>query len=354
MPDSLVSPLHNYHTSRNAKFIDFAGWSMPFSYEGTIKEHNYVREDKGFFDVSHMGRLEIQNNDIAILQTLICSDIENLQVGKALYTIFTNNNGCAIDDVVFWKFQDKILLICNAANTLKIKDHLITYSISFNDVTNSTALIAIQGPNAIEIMEGLVDIPDSFSCLQNDQYTYARTGYTGEPGFELCFPVEYSEQVWKAIMSAGAEFDIEPIGLASRDTLRLEMKYCLYGNDIDETTNPIEAGLGWITKVDKGDFIGVEAIRKVKEQGVSRRLVAFQLEGKGFPRHGYKIFKDSEEIGYVTSGTFSPMLEKGIGMGYVANAASKVGTTVDIEIRGKRISAILIKPPFYKKEKIDF
>ena len=275
MPDSLVSPLHNYHTSQNAKFIDFAGWSMPFSYEGTIKEHNYVREDKGFFDVSHMGRLEIQYNDIAILQTLICSDIENLQVGKALYSIFTNNNGCAIDDVIFWKFQDKILLICNAANTLKIKEHLITYSISFNDVTNSTALIAIQGPNAIEIMEGLVDIPDSFSCLQNDQHIYARTGYTGEDGLEIMVSLDYVDELLDYLKSN----NISPCGLGSRDTLRLEASLPLYGFELSDEITPVEAGLKW-TITNTQPYLGSEVITEQLKNGPHKILKKYPQEAR--------------------------------------------------------------------------
>ncbi|MDB4823947.1 glycine cleavage system aminomethyltransferase GcvT [Acidimicrobiia bacterium] len=338
MPDSLVSPLHNYHTSQNAKFIDFAGWSMPFSYEGTIKEHNYVREDKGFFDVSHMGRLEIQYNDIAILQTLICSDIENLQVGKALYTIFTNNNGCAVDDVIFWKFQDKILLICNAANTLKIKDHLITYSISFNDVTNSTALIAIQGPNAIQIMKGLVDIPDSFSCLQNDQYTYARTGYTGEDGLEIMVSLDYAGELLDYLKSN----NISPCGLGSRDTLRLEASLPLYGFELSDEITPVEAGLKW-TITNKQPYLGSEVITEQLKNGPNKILKKFEIDTRAIARTGTKV-SAGESGGVVTSGNFSPRLQKSIGFVMFENQPST--DLIVFDIRGKLVEGKILKKRF--------
>src|SRR5210317_923542 len=338
MPDSLVSPLHNYHTSQNAKFIDFAGWSMPFSYEGTIKEHNYVREDKGFFDVSHMGRLEIQYNDIAILQTLICSDIENLQVGKALYTIFTNSNGCAIDDVIFCKFQDKILLICNASNTLKIKEHLITYSISFNDVTNSTALIAIQGPNAIQIMKGFVDIPDSFSCLQNDKYTYARTGYTGEDGLEIMVSLDYVDELLDYLKSN----NISPCGLGSRDTLRLEASLPLYGFELSDEISPIEAGLKWIV-TNKDDYLGKDVIDYQIQSKEHKHLKRFKLNAKQIARTGSTCTSDGVK-GIVTSGNISPIL--GYPIGFVLFKSNPAGNLVEFDIRGNLIEGNLLNKRF--------
>ena len=338
MPDSLVSPLHNYHTSQNAKFIDFAGWSMPFSYEGTIKEHNYVREDKGFFDVSHMGRLEIQYNDIGILKTLICSDIEHLQVGKALYSIFTNNNGCAIDDVIFWKFKDKILLICNAANTLKIKENLITYSISFNDVTNSTALIAIQGPNAIEIMEGLVDIPDSFSCLQNDQYTYARTGYTGEDGLEIMVSLDYVDELLDYLKSN----NISPCGLGSRDTLRLEASLPLYGFELSDEITPVEAGLKW-TITNTQPYLGSEVITEQLKNGPHKILKKFEIDTRAIARTGTKV-SAGESRGVVTSGNFSPRLQKSIGFVMFENQPST--DLIVFDIRGKLVEGKILKKRF--------
>jgi aminomethyltransferase len=338
MPDSLVSPLHNYHTSQNAKFIDFAGWSMPFSYEGTIKEHNYIREDKGFFDVSHMGRLEIQYNDIATLQTLICSDIENLQVGKALYSIFTNNNGCAIDDVIFWKFADKILLICNAANTLKVKEHLITYSISFNDVTSSTALIAIQGPKAIEIMECLVDIPDSFSCLQNDKYTYARTGYTGEDGLEIMVSLDYVDELLDYLKSN----NVSPCGLGSRDTLRLEASLPLYGFELSDEITPVEAGLKW-TITNKQAYLGSEVITEQLKNGTHKILKKFEIDTRAIARTGTKV-SAGESRGVVTSGNFSPMLQKSIGFVMFENQPST--DLIVFDIRGKLVEGKILKKRF--------
>jgi len=338
MPDSLVSPLHNYHTSQNAKFIDFAGWSMPFSYEGTIKEHNYIREVKGFLDVLHMWRLEIQYNDNGTLQTFICSDIENLQVGKALYSIFTNNYGCAIDDVIFWKFADKILLICNAANTLKVKEHLITYSISFNDVTNSTALIAIQGPKAIEIMEGLVDIPDSFSCLQNDQYTYARTGYTGEDGLEIMVSLDYVDELLDYLKSN----NVSPCGLGSRDTLRLEASLPLYGFELSDEITPVEAGLKW-TITNTQAYLGSEVITEQLKNGPHKILKKFEIDTRAIARTGTKV-SAGESTGVVTSGNFSPRLQKSIGFVMFENQPST--DLIVFDIRGKLVEGKILKKRF--------
>ena len=231
-----LSPLHELHLTNSAKFIEFAGWNMPFSYSGTIKEHNYVRNDVGYFDVSHMGRLKIDNDSIDSLSSLICSDIKNLKHGKALYSIFTNENGCALDDVIFWKFPNYILLICNAINTEKIITHLTNTNIKFEDITKQTALVAVQGPNAIEKLGNILSIPESFSCLENDIYTYARTGYTGEDGLEIMVNIKNLEHLLNLLSN------IQPCGLGSRDTLRLEASLPLYGFELSEDITPVEAG----------------------------------------------------------------------------------------------------------------
>jgi aminomethyltransferase len=361
-----VSPkktgFYDIHRELGAKIVEFAGYEMPIQYAGIMQEHKRVRNSVGLFDVSHMGEFFISgDNALAFLQKITINDVSSLEINQVQYSAMCYENGGIVDDLLVYRLQEQYMVVVNAANLEKdwnwMQDNMLS-GVQMVNRSDDLSLLALQGPKAEATLSKLTDVQLAdipFYWLREGKVDgvdimISRTGYTGEPGFELCFDKEYSEQVWNAIMQAGAEFDIEPIGLASRDTLRLEMKYCLYGNDIDKTTNPIEAGLAWITKIDKGDFIGKAVIRKAKEEGVARKLIAFQLEGKGFPRHDYKIFKDGDEIGYVTSGTFSPMLEKGIGMGYVAAGASKIGTSIEIDIRGKSVPAILIKPPFYKKE----
>ncbi len=352
---------YDIHRKLNAKIVEFAGYYMPIQYAGILQEHRRVRTSVGLFDVSHMGEFFITGDDaLAFLQKVTINDVGKLAVNQVQYSAMCYDDGGIVDDLLVYRLPDRYMVVVNASNLDKdwqwMQQHLLPNAAMVNR-SDELSLLALQGPKAEETLQKITDLPLGdipFYWLREGEAAgvemiVSRTGYTGEPGFELCFPRQYSEQVWDAVMTAGEAFDIEPIGLGARDTLRLEMKYCLYGNDIDKTTNPIEAGLGWITKIDKGDFIGREAIRKVKEEGVTRKLVGFQVAGKAFPRHGYKIFQGDEEIGYVTSGTFSPMLEKGIGMGYVAVAASKVGTPIEIEIRGKRTPATVVKTPFYKK-----
>lgn len=353
---------YDIHRKLGAKIVEFAGYEMPIQYAGIIQEHKRVRKTVGLFDVSHMGEFFISGeNALAFLQKVTINDVAALEVNQVQYSAMCYEDGGIVDDLLVYRLPQRYMVVVNAANLEKDWQWMQKNLLPGVQMTNSSdelSLLALQGPRAEATLSKLTDVDLAaipFYWLRQGQVDgveaiISRTGYTGEPGFEICFARKDSEKVWNAIMAAGEEFDIEPVGLGCRDTLRLEMKYCLYGNDIDQTTNPIEAGLAWITKIDKGDFIGREAIRQAKEEGVSRKLVAFELDGKGFPRHGYKIFKGSE-IGHVTSGTFSPMLEKGIGMGYVASHAAKIGTPIDIEIRGKRTPAVIIKPPFYKKGK---
>ncbi len=352
---------YDIHRKLNAKIVEFAGYYMPVQYAGIMQEHRRVRTSVGLFDVSHMGEFFITGDDaLAFLQKVTVNDVGKLAVNQVQYSAMCYDDGGIVDDLLVYRLPDQYMVVVNASNIDKdwqwMQQHLPPNAGMVNR-SDELSLLALQGPKAEATLQKITDLPLGdipFYWLRQGavdgvEMIVSRTGYTGEPGFELCFPREHSEQIWNALMAAGEEFDIEPIGLGARDTLRLEMKYCLYGNDIDETTNPLEAGLGWITKLDKGDFIGRAAIQKVKEQGVTRKLVGFQVEGKAFPRHGYKIFQGDEEIGHVTSGTFSPMLQKGIGMGYVAVGASKVGTPIEIEIRGKRTPATVVKTPFYKK-----
>lgn len=350
--------LHDTHVGLGAKMVEFAGYSMPIQYNGIRGEHRKVRETVGVFDVSHMGEIEVTGEKaLEMVQRLTINDVSALEIGQAHYTAMCYEDGGIVDDLLVYRYPDKFLLVVNAANKEKdikwiIKNKLTGCEVK--DPSEQITQLAVQGKKAEETLQQLTKVDLStikFYWFEEGELAGApmlisRTGYTGEPGFELYFGNKYAQQVWDAIFEAGAKFDIEPIGLAARDSLRLEKKMCLYGNDIDQTTNPLEAGLGWITKLDKDDFIGADALRKVKDEGLSRRLVAFVLSTPGFPRKGYKMFKDGAELGVVTSGTVSPILEKGIGLGYVAKGFTKIGTAIEIEIRTKMVKAEIIKPPF--------
>jgi len=338
MPDSLLSPLHTYHIENKAKFIDFAGWSMPFSYDGTIKEHNYVRTNTGFFDVSHMGRIEIQNSEIDKLSKLICSDIENLNEGKALYSIFTDANGCAIDDVIFWKFSDHIILICNAANSLKVIDHLIEHSISINVITESTALIAVQGPKSLNLMANLLEIPGEFSCMKNDLYTYARTGYTGEEGLEIMVSLDNLDNLISFLTLS----EVKPCGLGARDTLRLEASLPLYGFELTQDITPIEAGLKW-TVSNKNDFMGSDVINEQISSGNHQILKKFIIDSRSIARTGTDVMAGSVS-GVVTSGNYSPILKKTIGFALFENQPTT--DLLEFDIRGKLVEGKILKKRF--------
>jgi aminomethyltransferase len=350
--------LHDLHVKLGAKMVEFAGFHMPVQYKGIREEHRRVRETVGVFDVSHMGEIEIKgDNALEMVQKITINDAAALNVGQAHYSAMCYEDGGIVDDILVYRFSDKFLLVVNAANKDKDYDWLTKNKINgceIVDISDEITQLAVQGKKAEATLQKLtnINLADigfyhfTTASLGGAQMIISRTGYTGEPGFELYFENRHAEQIWTAVFEAGVEFKIEPIGLAARDSLRLEKKMCLYGNDIDQTTNPLEAGLGWITKLDKGDFIGREALIKIKEQGLERKLVAFVLNKAGFPRKGYKIFRDNMELGKVTSGTVSPILDKGIGLGYVDSEYSKINTEIDIEIRNKKVSAKIIKPPF--------
>lgn len=352
---------YEIHKRLGAKIVEFAGFYMPVQYSGIINEHKRVRTTVGLFDVSHMGEFIVTGkNAMKFLQQLTINDVSKLAVNQVQYSAMCYKDGGIVDDLLVYRLKDRYMMVVNASNLQKDFDwaqkHLMP-EVDLRNHSDELSLLALQGPKAVATLQKLTDVKlDEIKYywlfegkVAGIEMMVSRTGYTGEPGFELCFPVQHSETMWNALMEAGKEFDIEPIGLGARDTLRLEMKYCLYGNDIDQTTNPLEAGLSWITKLDKGDFIGRDALLKVKEEGVSRRLVGFEMEEKAFPRHGYKIFAQGQQVGHVTSGTFSPMLEKGIGMGYVARGFTKIGTPLEIEIRKQRTPARVVKTPFYEK-----
>ena len=353
--------LYDIHKQLGAKIVEFAGYYMPIQYKGINEEHTRVRSTVGLFDVSHMGEFEfIGPKALDFLQYMTVNDVKKLNIYQAQYSALCYENGGIVDDLLIYRFPDRYLMVVNAANIEKdfewLQSHLIN-GVILKNRSDEYSLLAIQGRNAQAMLQKLTDVDLSqvkTYWLTEGEFAgvkmmIARTGYTGEDGFEIMFSPGYSEKVWQAVMEAGEEFDIEPIGLGARNTLRMEVKYCLYGNDIDQNTNPLEAGLGWITKLDKGDFVGRQAIQQVKQEGIQRKLVGFELEGKAIPRQGYKIFNEQQEIGFVTSGMFSPVLQKPIGLGYVIKENSKADTELNIEIRGRSFPAKVVKTPFYKR-----
>lgn len=355
--------LSHIHEALGAKMVPFAGYNMPVQYEGVSIEHETVRNAVGVFDVSHMGEFLITGDKALDLIQKVCSnDASKLVDGKAQYSCLPNETGGIVDDLIVYRLEaEKWLLVVNASNIEKdwnwISKHN-TMGAEMRNISEDFSLLAIQGPKAVEAMQSLTSFDLSsipfYSFVVADfagieHVIISATGYTGSGGFEIYCKNSEVEQIWNNVMEAGKAFGIKPIGLAARDTLRLEMGFCLYGNDITDETSPIEAGLGWITKFTK-DFINAEALKKQKEEGVTRKLVAFELNERGIPRQGYDIVDElGEKIGFVTSGTMSPSLNKGIGMGYVSIDNSEIGNTVYIQVRKNNIPATLVKPPFYKK-----
>ncbi|MBL0176211.1 MAG: glycine cleavage system aminomethyltransferase GcvT [Ignavibacteria bacterium] len=359
-----TTPFNDKHIAAGAKMVEFAGFSMPIQYQGIIAEHKRVRSTVGVFDVTHMGEFEVRGKDaFAFVQRMTTNDVTKLEAGKIQYSSMLYDDGGVVDDLLVYHCGDYVQLVVNASNMAKdfawLKDHL-SGDVQLIDKSDETALLAVQGPKSLDTMLKLTDLDLSslpyyhflrgkvagIDCL------ISRTGYTGELGFEVYFQSDpaLGSKMWDAIFEAGKEFDIAPIGLGARDTLRLEVGFCLYGNDIDQTTNPLEAGLGWITKLNKGDFTGRDVLLKVKEQGLSRKLVGLTLEGKNFPRHGYDIIVDGAVAGVVTSGTVSPMLEHGIAMAYVPSALAEPGSVVHVRIRAQDVPATVTKLPFVVKQ----
>ncbi|RIV69351.1 glycine cleavage system aminomethyltransferase GcvT [Flagellimonas aequoris] len=355
--------LFETHKALGAKMVPFAGYNMPVSYEGVNAEHETVRKGVGVFDVSHMGEFLIEGpKALELIQKVTTNDASKLTIGKAQYSCLPNETGGIVDDLIVYRVKEETyLLVVNASNIDKDWNHISKYNESIGadmrNLSDNYSLLAIQGPKAVEAMQSLTSVDLSAINFYNfvvgdfagiDYVIISATGYTGSGGFEIYCKNSEVQQVWDKVMEAGASFGIKPIGLAARDTLRLEMGYCLYGNDIEDTTSPFEAGLGWITKFTK-DFVNSEALAKEKETGPKRKLVAFQMEERGIPRHGYPILdKDGNEIGVVTSGTMSPSLSQGIGMGYVPAEHANLGTTIYIKIRINKVPATLVKLPFYK------
>lgn len=354
--------LTSTHIELNAKMVPFAGYNMPVSYEGVNAEHETVRKSVGVFDVSHMGEFLITGDKaLDLIQKISSNDASKLVDGKAQYSCMPNNDGGIVDDLIIYRFnEEKYLLVVNASNIEKDWNwisHHNTMNATMRDLSDEYSLLAIQGPKAAEAMQSLTDVDLSaikfytfevapFAGVEN--VIISATGYTGSGGFEIYCKNEDAQKIWDKVFEAGADFGIKPIGLAARDTLRLEMGFCLYGNDIDDTTSPIEAGLGWITKFTK-DFVNSEALKEQKEQGPKRKLVGFELDDRGIPRQGYDIVDNNGKvIGVVTSGTMSPSLEKGIGLGYVPTEVAAPGSKINIQVRKKALPATVVKLPFYK------
>jgi aminomethyltransferase len=354
---------YNIHEKLGAKIVEFAGYLMPIQYSSIIAEHKAVRNSVGVFDVSHMGEIIIEGEKaLEFVQYITTNDASKLVPGKVQYSAMCYPDGGIIDDLLVYKISEtNFMLVVNASNIEKDFNWMVEnnkFGVELKNQSDEYSLLAVQGPYAKEVVQKL--------CLEElelEYYTFkvgkisdvemiiSRTGYTGELGYELYFKAdEYAaEKIWNDLFNEGKEFDIQPVGLGARDTLRLEMGYCLYGNDIDETTNPLEAGLGWITKLNKENFISKEELVKIKSNGLKRKLTAFTSNEKAFPRHGYELSVNGNNVGTITSGTVSPILEKPIALGYISTENSKEGSAVNFLIRGKEIPAKVVKLPFVKK-----
>jgi aminomethyltransferase len=363
MADALKrTPLFEEHQRLGGKIVPFAGYEMPVQYPaGIIAEHQAVRRAAGLFDVSHMGELDVRGPDAErFLQYVTTNDVTKLVPGQAQYSAICREDGGVLDDCIVYRFDDHYMVVVNASNLDKDRDwiqsHTGGFDVTVTDHSDETGLVALQGPASQGILQRLTDTDlDGIGYYHFVEGSVAgvpcvisRTGYTGEDGFELYLPADRTAEVWRRVMEAGQQDGLQPAGLGARDSLRLEMGYALYGNDMDERRTPLEAGLAWITKLDKGDFIGRDALLQQKERGVSQRLIGFICQERGFPRHGYAVHVDGEPAGEVTSGVVSPMLQQGVGMCYVPAAVARPGRRVDIMVRDKPIPAELVRPPFYR------
>ena len=359
MTDLLKTPLHDIHKRLGAKMVPYAGWEMPVQYPtGIMAEHQAVRTKVGIFDVSHMGEIEVTGPDRnAFVNRITCNDVSVLEPGQVQYSGILTKEGTFVDDCTVYRFDDKLMIVVNAANTAAAWEHIVDQkggaNIRLKDISNDVGLIAVQGPEAEATLQPLSSIPlSSIKYYHFDtgkiagcQCFISRTGYTGEDGFELYCRWRDTPVIWEALLAAGAP----PIGLGARDSLRLEMGYALYGNEIDRTITPLEATLAWIVKLDKGaPFVGADALRAQKARGVTRKLVGFRLDGRGIARHGYPVWYDGKPVDVVRSGTQSPSLSVSIGTTFLPADVAKVGTRFEVECRGERIPAEVVGRPFWK------
>lgn len=357
------TPLIERHRALGARLIEFAGWLMPVQYGGIIEEHRAVRERAGLFDLSHMGELFVEGPEAGDgLAAALVTDPPALAIGRAHYSMICDGDGGVLDDLIVYRLaEERFLVVANASNAGVVSDALAERLTGFRAVLDdrslATVLVAIQGPRSSAILDPLTE-------LELDGLRYyaiaeghvagipalvARTGYTGEDGFEIYMPAEAARGIWRAILEAGSRAGIVPCGLGARDTLRLEARMLLYGNDMDETTTVLEADLGWIVKLGKGLFLGRELLERQKREGVARKLVGFEMEGRAIARHGYPAWADGRPVGQVTSGTFAPFLKKSIGLVYLPRGLWEPGTRFEVEVRGRREGAVVVPTPFYKR-----
>ena len=354
------TPFHAIHQAAGARLVEFAGFEMPVRYTGDVREHQCVRDAAGLFDISHMGEFFVAGEKaLEFLNQAVTNDVASLSVGQALYSPLCRPDGGIVDDLLVYRSRDHFMVVVNASNVPKDFAWLMErcpLGVRLEDRSDETALLAVQGPRAVEVLRG--HVPDS--VLDLGYYRFAegrlfgadavlsRTGYTGEDGFEIYFHPRHAAAVWEGLLEAGTAVGLEPVGLGARDTLRLEMGFMLYGNDIDDGTTPLEAGLGWTVKFKKGDFVGKSALERQKERGPVRKLVGFELEGRRVPRHGMVIEFDGRPVGRVTSGTHSPSLERPIGMGYVEASLATPGATLELMAGETRLKGRVVPLPFYK------
>jgi aminomethyltransferase len=363
MADNLKrTPLYEEHVQSGGKMVPFAGWEMPVQYPtGILEEHRAVRTKAGLFDVSHMGEVDVRGPDaLALVQHITTNDASKLEVGQAQYSVMCREDGGAIDDCIVYRLADRYMIVVNAANRAKDFDWIVAHAadrdVTVTDISDEIGLLALQGPLAASILarltnadlDGIRYYHFAEGMVDGGPAIISRTGYTGEDGFELYVAAGAAASLWRRLLQVGGPDGLVPVGLGARDSLRLEMGYALYGNDIDEQHTPLEAGLGWVTKLDKDDFIGQGALAKQKEAGVEQKLVGFLLKERGFPRHGYLVRWQGRDVGEVTSGAHAPSLNVGVGMAYVPSAAAKPGTPIEVVVRDRPVAAEVMRPPFYK------
>ncbi len=368
--EAKLTPLYDRHVALGARIIPFAGWMMPVQYKGIIHEHKHVRQKSGLFDLGHMGQVEVDGEDaLAFLQYVATNDVSKLEPGAAQYALLTNENGGVIDDIIIYRPNegDGYFVCVNASNKDKDVAWMQKWAtartdldVTVTDISDKTGMIAIQGPDAEQIMTPLVANPiadlDNFAWMPNAingiPVRLARTGYTGEDGFEVYSDIDDIGALWDIIYAAGQDLELEAIGLGARDTLRLEARMPLYGNEMDDVITPLEAGLGWAVKLDKGDFIGRDKLVAQKEAGIPRKTIGFVIEGRSAaPRSHYVLSVDGRDVGFVTSGAFSPTLDQNLGLGLVEADVAGIGKPIDVIIRDRAVSATQVKTPFYKRER---
>lgn len=366
MPELKRTPLHEEHVELGGRMVPFAGFQMPVQYPtGIIEEHRAVRSSVGMFDVSHMGELEIRGPQaLDYVQHVLTNDASKLEVGQAQYSALCREDGGVMDDCLVYRFDDRYMVVVNASNLDKDREWIASFQDRFDaeltDRSDETGLIALQGPDAQAVLSRVTRLDlDAIGYYRfaegqvaGQPAVVSRTGYTGEDGFELYLPAEAALPVWRALLDAGDEEGIRPAGLGARDSLRLEMGYALYGNDLDESHSALESGLGWVVKLKKGDFVGREALARQKEEGVPRKLIGFVLEERGFPRQGYALRHEGRDVGVVTSGVHSHSTGQGIGMGYVEAELAKPDTRLELMVRERPLPARVVRPPFYTEGSI--